>query len=135
MTKLKLLCYTAVNIALYWVALLGKVTNASLQAVQPSVLSDSILCRNHVTAADTFYCPEGKGECSEVESADLRCPSWDVPYKARLERPVWLQLEEEKKTKNIPQLSTDINSTPFLYLEILWDKGNCVIKTMPLKWV
>lgn len=73
-----------------------------------------------------FYCPEGKAERSEVECADPRCPSRDVLHQTKPERPAWLQLEEEKKH---PQLNPDINCTLFLYLEILWEKGKCVIKT------
>lgn len=41
--------------------------------------------------------------------------------------------KKKKPTKNPSQLNPDISSTPFLYLEILWEMGKHIIKTMPLK--
>lgn len=41
----------------------------------------------------------------------------------------------KKKKKTHPHINPDINSTQFLYLELLLKKEKCIIKTMPLKLV
>lgn len=54
--------------------------------------------------------------------------------KARKTRMAAVERGKKKKpTKNPSQLNPDISSTPFLYLEILWEMGKHIIKTMPLK--